>query len=423
MSTQDRTTTRTATPYAAAMGFARGLRGAPPVLWDVAFYLALVGLTWLAGNNHDPITGKDFTGPAYLLSALIVLPFAGRRHFPMTALVISTSAHLFYFAVGYHMDLVWWGPVIGLYFVIAHRPRWMAVIGSVLTVATVTWSGVIYDLVPTHILLVQTTFILVAAWLIGNVARAHVERGVRLARLTDQLRREQQARERRAVAEEQVRIARELHDVVAHHMSVISVQAGLAQYVFATDPPTARAALDTVAAAGREAQQEMQHLLTVLRPSRGGATGDPFGLPADLDDGPPGLARFDDLADRVRAAGLPVTLTIEGEPESLPVHLDLCAYRIVQESLTNALKHAGPAHASVTLRYGPTSFTVTVVDDGRAPYDPSGAGHGLLGMRERARLYGGTFAAGPDPAGGFTVTLTLPLPVAAPASEVLHRSG
>jgi signal transduction histidine kinase len=259
----------------------------------------------------------------------------------------------------------------------------------------------IYGLVPTHVLLVQNVFIVATAWLIGNVARAYVERGVRLARLTDQLRREQEARERRAVAEEQVRIARELHDVVAHHMSVISVQAGLAQYVFASDPPTARAALDTVASAGREAQQEMQHLLTVLRPSHQ--------TTADLDDGPPGLARLDDLAGRVRAAGLPVTVTVEGEPVTLPVHLDLCAYRIVQEALTNTLKHAGPAHAHVALGYAPDALTVTVTDDGRAPYDPAGTGHGITGMSERARLYGGTFTAGLTPSGGFAVTLTLPL--------------
>ncbi|GAA1031211.1 hypothetical protein GCM10009557_25790 [Virgisporangium ochraceum] len=150
MSTPDRTTATTPAPYAAVMAFVRR-----PLLWDVVFYLALVGLTWFAGGNHDPVTGKDFEGPAYLLSALIVLPFAGRRYFPMTALVISNGAHMFYMAVGYHMDLVWWGPVIGLYFVVAHRPRWMAVIGSVLTFTTTTWSGTNYDLVPMHILVVQ----------------------------------------------------------------------------------------------------------------------------------------------------------------------------------------------------------------------------------------------------------------------------
>jgi signal transduction histidine kinase len=183
-------------------------------------------------------------------------------------------------------------------------------------------------------------------------------------------------------------------------MSVISVQAGLAQYVFASDPPTARTALDTIAQAGRQAQAEMRHLLAALRIGS---------EPAEEHVPAPGVARLDELAGRVRAAGLPVEITVRGAPRPLAGHLDLCVYRVIQESLTNALKHAGPARATVTLEYRPGHVAVRIVDDGRgtaAPDEPHG--HGLIGMRERARLFGGSLTAGRRPGGGFEVSLTLP---------------
>jgi signal transduction histidine kinase len=244
----------------------------------------------------------------------------------------------------------------------------------------------------------------------GNAARVSAERGDQLAVLTGQLRREQAERARRAVAEEQGRIARELHDVVAHHMSVISVQAGMAGYVFGSDPGAAHDALRTISDTSREGLEELRRMLAVLRTD---GTGDDGPGPASYDP-VPGLGRLDEMAGRIRAAGVPVELTVTGQPRPLAPGVELCAYRVVQEALTNVLKHAHAARAEVVVAYGARQLAVTVTDDGGdgGRTDPArippGAGHGLIGMRERARLYGGTVDIGPRPEGGYGVRLTLP---------------
>jgi signal transduction histidine kinase len=197
-----------------------------------------------------------------------------------------------------------------------------------------------------------------------------------------------------------VRIARELHDIVAHHMSVISLQAGLAQYVLDTDLPTARKAITTVGDTSREALTEMRRLLDVLR--------------VDQDDDyrpQPGLAALDDLVERARSAGLPVDVVVTGDVRDLQPGPDLCAYRVAQESLTNVLKHAGPAKARIDVDYGEQTLVLKVTDDGvvdnrAAATHPS---HGIRGMRERAELYGGVLTAGLLPEGGFGVVLRLPM--------------
>jgi signal transduction histidine kinase len=200
-----------------------------------------------------------------------------------------------------------------------------------------------------------------------------------------------------------MRIARELHDVVAHHMSVIAVQAGLARYVLHADPGTAEAAIGTVLDTSAEALDEMRRMLSLLRVGTGERR------PAGYDPAP-GLSDLPELFERVRAAGVPVRVAVTGEPRSLPPGLQLCAYRIVQESLTNVLKHAAQATATVTLEHRPGWFTATVRDDGaREPTTGERAGHGLIGMRERAMLYGGTLDAAPLAGGGFEVRLVLPL--------------
>jgi signal transduction histidine kinase len=235
--------------------------------------------------------------------------------------------------------------------------------------------------------------------------------------LTAALRQEQLARARRAVDEERLRIARELHDVVAHHMSVVSVQAGLARYVFAADPSTARTAVETIADTAQEALEEMRRLVALLRvaPGRTGPSGDAPDMPA------PSLGALTDLIERVRAAGVDVDLDVTGTPRALSSGLDLCAFRVIQESLTNVLKHAPDAHALVRLEYDVDQLVVQVTNDGPTAVigqdhdaDENGGsagptGHGLIGMRERARLYGGSLRTGPLAAGGFEVTLTLPL--------------
>jgi signal transduction histidine kinase len=202
-------------------------------------------------------------------------------------------------------------------------------------------------------------------------------------------------------------------------MAVISVQTGLAWYVFESDPPTARTALRTASDVGREALDEMRRLLAVLRidadadPDAGASGG------TVTDDGPsPGLGDLERLVERVRHAGVPVTVVVSGAVRPLPQSIELCAYRVVQESLTNVVRHARPASATVEVVYGPLDLTVRITDDGRNrpagppthPWLTRPAGHGLIGMRERARIYGGALRAGARADGqpGFEVELVVP---------------
>jgi signal transduction histidine kinase len=238
------------------------------------------------------------------------------------------------------------------------------------------------------------------AWYVGRRVRLREQRA-------GQLRREQAAEARRIVIEERTRIARELHDVVAHRVSLMTVQAGAAKAVAGEDPEGALRAMGAVEEAGRQALDELRHLLGVLRPE------------TDLDGlGPqPGLADLPRLVEQTRGAGLDVSLVANGVAAGLPARVDLFAYRIVQEALTNVLKHAGPgARTEVRLGTDRRGIVIEVLDDGRGatvlpgpdPDDAGARGHGIVGMRERARLLGGTLDAGPRPGGGFSVVAHLP---------------
>jgi signal transduction histidine kinase len=214
---------------------------------------------------------------------------------------------------------------------------------------------------------------------------------------------------RRAVSEEQARIARELHDVLAHSVSVIVVQAGAAGDVFDARPDQARAALRSIEGAGREALRELRRLLTGVRIDDGGAAR-PAGTDAPMPP-QPGVDRVDELAEPLRAAGLRVVVTREGPASPLPPGVDISAYRIVQEALTNTLRHAQATAANVTLRYCPDAVEIDVVDDGRGPTGRTGdgPGFGLIGMNERAASLGGTLEAGPTAHGGYRIHARLPL--------------
>lgn len=239
------------------------------------------------------------------------------------------------------------------------------------------------------------------AWLTGAIVRSRRTAADAVRRRADRLERERAEQARRVAAQERLRIARELHDIVAHKLSIVVVQAQAAQRV--TDPARATEVMATVEETGRSALEEMRRLLGVLRASSQ--------EPEPSSQGPqPGLAALDSLLDQVRAAGLPVTLTVSGQPVPLPDALELSAYRIIQEALTNTLKHAGPSQASVRLRYGPGLLEITVLDDGKGgpPLVP-GSGNGLTGIGERAALLGGALRAGPRPDGGFGVRVRLPI--------------
>jgi signal transduction histidine kinase len=236
-------------------------------------------------------------------------------------------------------------------------------------------------------------FILGSPFLAGVVIRIRRERERLLARERDE-------RARAAVAEERTRIARELHDVVAHAISVVVLQARGGRRALDSDPGDARRALDAIEATASQALAEMRRLLGMLR-----ADDDVLGLAPQ-----PSLAALGTLVEQVREAGLPTDLRVEGDPRELPPGVDLSAYRIVQEALTNALKHAGSrARARVVVRYGDDELLLEVADDGTGSGQENGAGHGLLGMRERVSVFGGRLESGPRPEGGFAVRARLPL--------------
>jgi signal transduction histidine kinase len=229
-------------------------------------------------------------------------------------------------------------------------------------------------------------------WVAGRVIRHRQERERDLV-----LERDVKARE--AVIEERARIARELHDVVAHAISVIVLQARGGRKMLTEDPGDSREAFDTIEHAGEQALAEMRRLLGMLR-----ANDEELALAPQ-----PRVSQLGDLVEQVTATGLPVDVVVEGDPFDLPPGIDVSAYRIVQEALTNALKHAGPARAQVILRYLPDDLEIEIVDDGPGTGNGGGSGHGIAGIRERVAVYGGELESGGRPEGGYAVRARLPL--------------
>jgi signal transduction histidine kinase len=241
-----------------------------------------------------------------------------------------------------------------------------------------------------------------APWAGGRLIRLGRQRQALLERQAVLLEAQRDEQARTAVADERARIARELHDVVAHAISVVVLQARGGRKVLDSEPATAREAFDVIEATSAQALGEMRRLLGLLRTDDGVAFAPQ-----------PTLARVDELAGELRAAGLAVDVTVEGEPAPLPPGVDLSAYRIVQEALTNALKHAGPARAHVRVAYDDDAVLVEVTDDGLGASAPAlngveSGGHGLVGIRERVAIVGGVLDAGPRPQGGYAVRARLP---------------
>ena len=246
------------------------------------------------------------------------------------------------------------------------------------------------------------TFFWIVPWVVGRTIRNQTMLARELAEKAERAAHARDEEERRAIAIERSRIARELHDVLAHNLSVMVVQASAARRIVDRQPDKAVEVAALIQRTGREALAEIRHLFGAVRRGDG----------EDL-SGPPSIARVDGLARRARAAGLGVELRVVGDPVALPAGIDLTAYRIVQEALTNALKHAGSARASVTVSYEPNEVVLSIEDDGEGSREgfelgDSGGGHGLVGMRERAALYGGLVQAGRRRGGGFAVHARLP---------------
>jgi len=271
---------------------------------------------------------------------------------------------------------------------------WALTIGAVAIVDRNDWHGSVGDFV-------WISMIFTLAWIVGySLNRKFQEIDVARERAA-RAEREREEQARLAVAEERARIARELHDVVGHSVSVMTVQASAVRRLLKPEQEREREALLIVEGTGREALAEMRRMVGVLRR--------PEEAPALAPQ--PTLDRIEQLVEKAREAGLPVDLSIEGEAVQLPAGVDLTAYRLVQEGLTNALKHARAKRAEVRVRYADGQVEVTVTDDGSGGSKGEGGGHGLVGMRERVSVYGGELEAGPRPEGGFRLRARLPVAV------------
>lgn len=282
-----------------------------------------------------------------------------------------------------------------------YNERTRAIAGLVVTQGLGLWANIRFAETPGDYLWVAS-FITVA-WATGFILSRRSEHARELAERALRLEHEQLVAAERAVAQERQRIARELHDVIAHSVSVMTVQAGAVRRLLQPGQEKERQALESVEATGREALTEMRRLVGLLR--------EKGTMPEFAPQ--PGLRTIDSLVDGVRAAGLPVDLEVHGDPRELRAGVDLAAYRVVQEALTNALKYAGPAHAWVDVHWRADALELEIANDGRSDGDGSGGGHGLAGMRERVSLYGGVIESGPRDGGGYFVRARLPLEEAA----------
>jgi signal transduction histidine kinase len=390
-------------------GAVRWVRRLPASAWVFDSVLALVAAGWATALFVPmPSSGlpRGMLALGYGLVLLHTLPLAGRRRFPGAVLALVVASGLAGAALG--LPPFFEGPAIlvAVYSVAAYGRRWVSLAG--LTVAELGLAAL--QLTPFEFAEIEglapvgSMGILAAAWLLGHFAHNYRAYAAGLEERTAELERAREELARRAVVEERLRLARELHDVVAHAMSVIAVQSGVGAHVADTNPQEAAKALAAIEATSRAALEELRRLLGVLRQQ-----GEPQGALAPV----PGLADLDSLLAEVGKAGLAVKLQINGTRPPLPAGVDLSAYRIVQEALTNVVKHAGPAHAQVVVGYRDHDVTVEVIDDGRGAVTSAsdgrvGTGHGLIGMRERVQVFGGDLQTGPRPGGGFRVAARLP---------------
>lgn len=397
------------------LGQVRAVMDRYPTVLDslIALALGLIALLslWLEWTTAAP--APNISVPlAITLLILLIVPLVWRRRYPYAVLMACTVV-MVVAAIVKVPGLAWSVNAWALAFYSAGvygQARWRTPLRIVALAAFI--GVVIYEfawlspqrtpVTPEFLLIVPILANLLvggATWWFSDAVRISRERQVQLAARTLQLEQERELNARRAVLDERVRIARELHDVVAHHVSLMGVQAGAARRVLSRDPARAEEMLSAIEGTSREAVTELQRLLGFLR--------------REDDDGlapQPSLQHLDVLVSQMRDAGLSVDLQREGMVRPLPPGVDLSAYRIVQEALTNTLKHAGPAQAVVTLRYGPRALDIDVSDDGQP--DANGSqhgGNGMLGMRERVALLGGRFEAGPRPDAGFRVRAHLPL--------------
>jgi signal transduction histidine kinase len=376
-----------------------------------------VALLSLAGGLVTP--GGHAAGTALLVAMGLAL--AARRRFPATVLAVTAALTALLAVLGDPVEGTFIPVLIASYTAAVHGGRRVARALLVLAPAVLLGAGIPQALgaggwaaghLPVRPLLAAAGMCL-AALAIRKQFADRARHAAVLAERTQLIAEQQEERARRAALAERVRIAREMHDIVAHHLSVVVIQAQGAQRVADTDPGRAKRAMADVERTGRTALSEMRHLLGLLRTGDPGECAGPAEAGPGAALGPPfGLADLEDLAAGMRTAGLPVTVVHRGPAREVPEDAGLTVYRIVQESLTNVLKHAGAAAATVELDYA-AGLAVTITDDGRgasAALDAiPGSARGTAGMRERVAALGGRLAAGPRPGGGYRVRATIPL--------------
>ncbi|MFJ2912962.1 sensor histidine kinase [Streptomyces sp. NPDC087228] len=378
--------------------------------WAV-FLLGLSGLSMVANADR---TGERLAAVPIVLGLCTAV--ALRRRAPEKMLLLTVVMGVAQLVLGVVPGVADFAMLVIVFTVAAVGERWASRLALVCALSAAGISQLRWSSSAPQASLAEQIFVVVVmtvpfvlAWVLGDSMRTRRAYFSQLEERAARLEREREAQSKVAVAAERARIARELHDVVAHNVSVMVVQADGAAYVMDAAPDQARQALETISSTGRQALAEMRRLLGVLRTGDAQESGEYVPQPD--------VEQIEDLVEQVRQTGLAVDFKVEGTPRPLPSGVELTAYRIVQEALTNTRKHGGPdAGASVRLVYFDDGLGLLVEDDGRGAahelYEDGGAdgaGHGMIGMRERVGMVGGTLDAGPRPGGGFRISALLPL--------------
>ncbi len=385
-----------------------------PTWVDGFWAVVLFGISVVGGATVEESRGTDLpalTVPAVLLLSLVV---ALRRRMPERMLLLALAVGVGQLIADVATMPADFALLVIVYTVAAIGARWASRLAltaglCAAPLAQLRWPNEDQSLAANVAVMIFQTVPFALAWVLGDSIRTRRAYFAQLEERAARLEKERAAQAKVAVAAERARIARELHDVVAHNVSVMVVQADGAAYVLDAAPDQAKKALETISSTGRQALAEMRRLLGVLRTGEHQEAGEYVPQPD--------VRQIEDLVEECRGAGLPVDFKVEGTSRPLPSGVELTAYRIVQEALTNTRKHGGPdAGASVRLVYFDDGLGLLVEDDGKgAPHELyeegglDGQGHGLIGMRERVGMVGGTLDAGPRPGGGFRISALLPL--------------
>ncbi|MEV0640810.1 sensor histidine kinase [Streptomyces sp. NPDC050619] len=385
-----------------------------PTWLDSFWAVFLLGISVVSETARQESRGSDSEAVVVPIVLLLCLVIALRRRMPEKMLLLAIGLGVAQVALDVETRAADFALLVIVYTVAATGARWASRLSlatglCAALVAQSRWPNDDTSALGNIAIVIFQTVPFALAWVLGDSIRTRRAYFAELEERAARLEKERAAQSKVAVAAERARIARELHDVVAHNVSVMVVQADGAAYVLDAAPDQAKKALETISSTGRQALAEMRRLLGVLRTGEHQEGGEYVPQPD--------VEQIEDLVEQCRRSGLPVDFKIEGTPRPLPSGVELTAYRIVQEALTNTRKHGGPdAGASVRLVYFDDGLGLLVEDDGKgAPHElyeeggVDGAGHGLIGMRERVGMVGGTLDAGPRPGGGFRISALLPL--------------